>query len=146
MNKYALVLKALDIVIESRLWNDKKPSEVLNILMYLHTKGWLYTPLVDGKVQAVVAAYRIKDGSNLMNLPLKEEGNILYIPFVLSIDNNIGMFRIMREIMKSYLNDNPDVTEILLEGKDDRLRRYKIGAKNGFKQRAESTSNANVSN
>lgn len=124
-----IIFQALDIICESRLWQDKTPSGILKILLYMHNKGWLYTPIVDGKVQAVIGAYRIPEvtDENLVKLPTDNLGKILYIPFVISLSKEDNMYEVVRNSTKEYLKNNPDIVEIVLEGKDDKLRRYKIG-------------------
>lgn len=124
-----IIFQALDIICESRLWQDKTPSEILKILLYMHNKGWLYTPIIDGKVQAVIGAYRIDEVTDekLVKLPKDNSGKILYIPFVISLTKEDNMYEVVRSAMKQYLKENPDIEEIVLEGKDDRLKRYKIG-------------------
>ncbi len=124
-----LILQSLDIIVESRLWKDKTPSHILKLLLYMHNKGWLYTPMIEGKVHAVIGAYRIPEVTDeiLSRLPVSENGNILYIPFVISVTKEDNMYEVVRGAMKEYLKINPDIIEIVLEGKDDKLRRYKIG-------------------
>lgn len=124
-----LILQSLDIIVESRLWKDRTPSHILKLLLYMHNKGWLYTPIINNKVQAVIGAYRIPEVNDeiLSRLPTDESGNILYIPFVISVTKEDNMYEVVRGAMKEYLRINPDITEIVLEGKDDKLRRYKIG-------------------
>lgn len=128
MNQYALILKSLDIIIESRLWEDRKPSEIFNILMYVHTKGWLYTPVENGEIVAVVCAYKIPEVNEdtLKKMPLKEEGNILYAPFVLSIKKDVNLFHVIRESCKAYLEQNPEVEEIVLEDKNNKIKRFPL--------------------
>lgn len=122
------ILQSLDIIHESRLWKDKPPSHTLRILIYMHNKGWLYTPTGNGKVKAVIGAYRIPDVTDeiLNKLPTEESGTILYICFAISLNKEDNIYRIARETLNTYLEKNQDITEMVLEGKDDKLRRYKI--------------------
>lgn len=128
MEEYKVVLQSLDAVIESAIWPEKRPSEVLNILMFVHAKGWLYTPMVDGKVTAVMCAYRIPEvnDATLRKMPLKDEGKILYVPFVVAINKSINLFHIVRESCKIYLDGNPDIEEIVLEDKNKKIKRYNL--------------------
>lgn len=140
-----VVLEALDMIVENKLWPEKKPSEILNILLYVHGKGWLYTPTVDGTVAAVICAYRVKEGDNLKQMPVSEEGTILYVPFAISLVGD-NLFRIIRETLNLYIKENPDITELVLEDKNNQIKRYKLkGASNGQKQRPGITSHANAS-
>jgi hypothetical protein len=128
MNPIRLILQSLDLIIEDKLWPDKKPSEIFNILMFVHQKGWLYTPTVDGKITAVMCGYRIPDvtDENLVKLPLKEEGSILYIPFVISMDKSENLFHIVRASCSIYLEQHPEVTELVLEDKNNKIKRYSL--------------------
>lgn len=128
MNPYEILLQSLDIIIEAKLWEDKKPSEIFKILMYVHNKGFLYTPLIDGKVIAVLCAYRIPEvnDENLVKLPIKESGKILYVPFALSLNKEDNIFRVVRESLNIYLEKNNDIEEIVLEDKNKKLKRYSL--------------------
>lgn len=127
MNEYQVILQALDLLISENLFPEKKPSDVLNLLMYVHTKGWLYTPMIDGVVKVVICAYRIPDATDesLKNMPKEESGNILYVPFVISLgDSNI--YEVIRESLKLYLDANPNIEELVLEDKNNQIKRYKL--------------------
>lgn len=131
-----VILGSLDAIIESKLWPDKKPSEIFNILMYVNSKGWLYTPTVDGNVEAILCAYRIPEVSKdtLNKMPLEDSGKILYVPFVLALNKKINLFHIVRESCKIYLEEHPDIEEIVLEDKNQKVKRYAIkGVSNGKK-------------
>lgn len=136
MNENDLILKSLDIIIEEKVWADKKPSEILRILMYLHNKGWLFFSKINGEIKAILSAYRINEvtDDSLKTLPVDENGHILYVPFVLSLNKNENLFHIIREATNIYLKDNPDIEEIVLEDKNNQIKRYSLkGALNGKK-------------
>ncbi len=128
MNQFELILQALDIAIDSKLWEGKKCSDVFRILMYVQRKGWLYTPVIDNRVTAVICAYRIPEVNpdNLTKLPKEDSGDILYIPFVMALGENVNLFHIIRESCKIYLENNPDIKEIVLEDKNNKIKRYKL--------------------
>ncbi len=140
MKSLDILLKSLDVICESRLWKDAQPSEVLKILMYMNNKSFLYT-----SKSAMIGAYRINEGDDLFKLPIKEEGNILYVPFVVSFNKDNNIYRDVREITKEYLKDNQDINEIILENKNGELKRYKIGEFHGQCEETEFASNADVS-
>lgn len=140
------ILEALDIIIEKQLWPEKKPSEILKILLYVYGKGWLYTPKVNGNIVAVLCAYRINNENNLTKLPSVEEGTILYVPFAVSLTGD-NLFKVIRESLNVYLEHNPDIIELILEDKNNKIKRYNLkGASNGQEQGLTASSNANVSN
>lgn len=127
-----ILLTSLDAIIESQIWPDKKASEIIKILMFVHGKGYLYTPTVDGKLKAVFCAYRIKEGDDLTKIPLEQDGKILYVPFLVSLEKDSNLFNVIRESCRIYLEANPDIEEMILEDKNNQVKRYKLkGEKNG---------------
>lgn len=150
MNQHAIILKAFDLILKHKIWEDKTPSEILKILMYLHTKGWLYIPVVDGKIEAIIAAYRIEyiNDSSLVKIPVTEIGNTLYVPLALNLSDK-SLYRTIRNSLKSYLEDNPNVNEIVFEElRTNKIKRHKLnkGASYGKQKRARVTSDTNISN
>lgn len=136
-SRMEILLKSLDLIIENQLWPEKKPSEVLRILLYTQERGWIYTPNIDGDIKAVICAYRIKDVSDesLTKMPVKDEGNILYVPFIVSTEKDKSLFHVIRESCKIYLEQNPDIEELAFEDKNNNIKRYNLkGALNGQEQ------------
>lgn len=133
MNSMDILLKSLDLIIENKVWEDRKPSDILRILNYVHNKGWLYIPRENNEIIAIICAYRIKEitKDSLIKLPLKEEGDILYVPFVLSLNKKDNIFKIIRNLMKTYLDENPNVNEIILEDKNNKIKSYNLKALQG---------------
>ena len=120
------LLKSLDAIIESQIWPDKKASEILKILMFVHGKGYLYTPNVDGELNAVLCAYRINEGDDLTKIPEKQDGKILYVPFLVSLKKDSNLFNVIRESCRIYLDQNTDIEELMLEDKNNNIKRHKI--------------------
>lgn len=120
------LLRALDEIIESKIWPDKKASEILRILLIVRDKGYLYTSKVGNELKAVLCAYRIKEGDDLTKIPQNEEGKILYVPFIVSINKEDNLFNVIRESCRIYLEQNPDIEEIILEDKNNQIKRYKL--------------------
>ncbi len=136
MNNFKLLLQTLDLIVESKIWPDRKPSEILNILIYIHSKGWLYTLKDNDIVRVIICGYRIPEinDANLTKLPISESGNILYIPFVVSLDKDNNIFEVIRKSMKVFLEQNKDIEEIILEDKNNKIKRYSLkGELNGEK-------------
>lgn len=143
MNHNEIILQSLDIIIEEKLWSNRKPSEILKILNYVSNKGWLYTTSIDNQVKTVICGYRIPEvtDENLVRLPIKEYGKILYIPFVISLNKEDNMYRVVREALNIFLKENQDLTEMVIEDKNNQIKRYKLGANNGEESTVR-TSNA----
>lgn len=123
-------------MVEEKLWPDRKPSQILKILNYVYNKGWLYTTSSNGKVKAVVCGYRILEVNEetLVKLPTEEEGKILYIPFVISLNKEDNIYKIVRESLNIFLKENQDLTEMIIEDKNNNLKRYALkGESNGEK-------------
>lgn len=128
MTQFSLILQSLDLIIEAKLWPDKKPSEILQILLYVHKRGWLYTPQEARKIVAIICAYRIPEitDENLVKMPVNENGKILYIPFVLSVNKEDNIFKMVRATLNTFLEKNQDIEEIVLEHKNNKIKTYKV--------------------
>lgn len=147
MNQSEIILQSLDIIVDEKLWPDRKPSDILKILNYVYTKGWLYTTSDDNKIKAVVCGYRIPEitDESLVKLPLKENGNILYIPFVISLNKEDNIYRVVRKALNIFLEKNQDLTEMVIEDKNKKIKRYTLkGELNGEESTvgASNTTNA----
>lgn len=146
INNNKALLQAFDIMVEEKIWHDVKASELLRILTFLNSKAWLHMPEIDNEVVAVIAAYRIKEISDecMTKIPEIEDGNILYVPMAISLKKEENIYKVVRESLNIYLGENPDITQLVLEDKNEKLKVYNIGAKNGQGEipRATSTTNA----
>ena len=135
-----LLRQVMEMVMKAGLRPSMKPSDWLAVLIYLSKKGWLKVFEKDGNVTVATAAYRIKEFNKDMvdNLPKKEEGNILFVPFFLSREQDRMT---VPKIIKAYLDENKDIEEIIFEDKNDRIRRFGREI-NGKKQQVRATSDA----
>ncbi len=143
MNKNEIILQAFDIMVAKKIWHDVSASQLLKILMFLDSKGWLHIL----KDEAVVAAYRIKEISDdcMTKIPEKEEGNILYVPMAISLKKEENMYKIVRESLNIYLEENPDISQLVLEDKNEKLKIYNLkGDKNGKLEESTATNTANA--
>lgn len=135
-----MLLECLDAIIESQIWPEKKASEIIKILLYVQGKGYLYTSSIGKELKAVLCAYRINEGDDLTKIPLEEKGNILYVPFIVSMKKEENLFNVIRESCKIYLDNNPDIEEIILEDKNNKIKRYKLkGAEDGKRESVNTT-------
>ncbi len=112
--------------------------------MFLNNKGYIYTTSVNGCVTSAICAYRIKEGDSLDKIPFKEEGNILYARFCISLSKE-DKFKTIRTALDLYLKDNPYIVELVLEDMNSKIKRYNLkGADNGQEQRLTVASNADA--
>lgn len=146
MTQYDIILHAFDLAMSSKIWPGTTPTEMLRIIFYIHSNKWLYVATHEGKISAVIVAFRIPEvtDENLTKMPVKESGNILYVPMVFSAGNG-NMYTIVKESLRKYLGDNPDVTELVLQDKNEKLKRYSLkGDKYGKSEKAGITSNTHA--
>ncbi len=148
MTQQEAILQALDIIVEDKIWPDRKPSQILNILMYVNSKGWLYTTSVQNKVRTIICGYRIPEVSDdtMVKLPVEEIGTILYIPFVLSLNKEDNIYKIIREALGIFLKENQDLTEMVIEDKNNKIKRYKLGESYGEESATTVASTSNIPN
>lgn len=113
----------MEMIVRSGIRPEMKPSDWLRALLFFHRKGWLYATVKDKEIKMALAAYRIKefDEKTKNKVPDVEEGDILYIPFIISRDED--RFRVTR-IAKTFLSNHKDIKEIVFEDKNNRVRRF----------------------
>lgn len=128
-----LLAECFGLIIENKVCPETKPREWLTVLLYMHTKGWLYFSGQE-KLDIVACAYRIPAVSPEYTdvLPKKEKGNILYVPFYTT--RNQDRFSALK-FLKAYLKQNKQkIKEVAWyeRGDNKKLKRYKIdkGVKN----------------
>lgn len=126
MTQAELIFKIYLLVAQSGVCPKTQPAEWVKILLYLHSKGWLWA-IVDEKHNVEMAAgmYRVPsvDEAYTNQMPEKEEGRILYIPFFVSRSNDPMK---AKQILTKYLKTHEDIDEIFFEdGNDNKLRRFK---------------------
>lgn len=140
--KYTFVLGIIDLIIKSKVRPETTPEEWLKIVSYLYDKNWLHYGYEGTKVVTVLAAYRIKEFDEMKEsqLPKKEEGNIIYVPFAASISKDK---MIIRRITSEYVAKHPETEQIIF--KDYAKNKFIVlklkGEDDGRKIEAELTSN-----
>ena len=130
MKQSEALRQILMMVLKSGIRPEMTPKEWLGIIFYCHKKGWLYGKYEDEKVKVAAVAYRIKDfnekeyqEAKTFILPEKEEGRILFVPFIVSKDKDV--FKIKKSTTQ-FLKLNPDITEIVFEDRNNRIKRFKV--------------------
>ena len=122
---YTHLRDVMEMVIQARVRPKMQPFEWLGVLLYLEKKGWLKVFTDDGgRVIAATAAYRVKEFKQKAKdkIPEREEGNILFVPFFVSVaDDRMEVPR----IIKKYLSENPEIKEVVFEDKNNRVRRFR---------------------
>ncbi len=126
MTQAQLLIQAYFMIIKSGVCPETKPEEWKNILIYLHTKGFLYAHVEGEKVDMVAAMYRVpKLTKKILNTyPKEEKGEILYVPFFVSTSENKAL---ANQLFKSIIDKMGNIKEIAfhdLKG-GAKLRRYK---------------------
>lgn len=134
------ILKMYSFVIKSGVCPETSPSDWLKTICFMYEKGWIYNWKEGGNLVAVVGAYLVNDDSNLDNLPDKEEGTIIYVPFA-ATDSDDKL--ILKKMMDRFIDKYPMATELIFfERNSDKKKRFKIGASNEQRENAAVASNA----
>jgi len=130
-----ILAQAFLILKESNIYPNAKPSDWLKVLLYMHTKGWLYIGFEKEKMAMVAGMYRIKkfDKENIKILPKKEEGNVLYIPFFASSAEDKLL---PRKLLQRYLSKHKDIKKITFYANEkERIFNRLKERKNGKRKR-----------
>ena len=144
--QFQFFLKIFNIVSTSGVCPDTTAQEWLKTLSYMHTKGWLFYGQEQGKIVTILGAYRIKefDESKTDTMPIEEEGDILYIPFVVSYAKDK---MILKKMLNDYAKLYPNIKEVIFyeRNSDDKIKRFKIGEYNGKEEESRVTATTDVS-
>lgn len=107
-----LLKKICDLIIRSGICPEVMPLQWMRRLLYMHKKRWLYCSVKGSELIAVVGAFRIRewDEKYLDRLPEKEEGEILYVPFI-AAEGNIPIAPL--RLLRYCLRENPGVREVI---------------------------------
>lgn len=120
-----LLLEIFKLVFKSGVCPDSTPSELLKSILHMHNKGYLYVAFENDSLCTVVGAYLIKEFNDVVieNIPEVEEGDILYIPFLVNTSKDKLM---IKRLLSEYLDINKNVKEVIFyeRNSDDRLKRF----------------------
>ena len=126
MTQSKLLIEAFKLVVKSGLFPDTPLKEWVPLLLFLHKKGFLWAAFEKDKVVVVCVAYKVKEVPQEFpkNYPDKEEGNILYIPWMISVAEDKFL---PKKLLTSYLNRNPGIEEIAFHDllKQEIIRHYR---------------------
>lgn len=140
MTQGQMLAQAFLILQNSKIYNDATPKDWLKVLLYMHTKGWLYIGFENEKMVMIAGMYRIKkfDKKNIKVLPKKEEGNILYIPFFAS---NAQDKLLPRKLLQRYMKKHRDIKQIVFYANEEKKIFNRIKEKENGKRRSKVTKN-----
>ena len=129
-----LLLKAFFLVIKSGIFPETSLRQWPGILLFLHKKGFLFVGFEKEEPVVVAAAYRVKKKPKEFpkNYPEKEEGDILYVPWLVSFADDKFL---PIKLMHRYLKTNPDIKTVAFHdhSENDKLKVFdrKQEAKHG---------------
>jgi hypothetical protein len=133
------ILEAFSLIWDSGVWTHK-PNEIIKILLYAHSKGWLYLITKNEKVVGLWISYLVEKFEDIdKHYPLKEGGRVLFVPIVVMKPGE--KMYCMRRIRGWYRNNKQNFDEIVYE-KNDRLIRKRV--RDGKEQGSPVTGRADV--
>ena len=108
MNKLQLLLKCTGMVLKSGVCPDTKASDWPKLIMFAHSKGYLY---VSKDADTFVCAYRIPADEDVYKneMPVEESGDLLYVAWAVSESNSRTN---LLKMLKQYRKEN-NVKEII---------------------------------
>jgi len=141
MTQAELLLHCFKMIIKSNLFPETKPRDWVKILLFLHKKGYLWAGFEEGKPALVAVGYRVKEAPKEYpkNFPDKEEGNKLYVAFMISYAKDKML---PKKLLTKYLEKYPEVNEIILHDLRDneKLKTYKRKERENGKEQIAGTS------
>ena len=111
MTQAQLLVKAFKLVIKNKVCPETPLRDWPKILLFLHKKGYLWAATEEGDLAVIAAAYRVPnlEEKTLEHYPEKEEGDILYVPWMTSIANDKML---PKKILTRYLEKHSEVNEV----------------------------------
>lgn len=84
---------------------------VMDMLAHLFERGWIYYGYENDELVMCIGAFRVKsmEGIDAFTLPEKEEGDILFVEFAVSIAEDKHL---MRRMLQKYTEEN-DVKKMI---------------------------------
>jgi hypothetical protein len=123
MTQGQMLAQAFLMLSKTNIYPNADIKDWFKVLLYMHTKGWLYIGFENEKMVLVVGMYRIKkfDKDSIKDLPKKEEGNVLYIPFFASEAEDKLL---PRKLLQRYLSKHKNINRIAFYA-DDKEKVFK---------------------
>jgi hypothetical protein len=118
-------------------------QQLLKVLIYCDMKGWLHYKYEQDTLVFVACGYNIPEfveGKNHI-LPVKSEGDVLYVPFVVSIAKDKTL---PKQAISEYLKEHPNTRTVVFY-KDDAEKPTifnRKGDSDGEEKSVESTTTA----
>ena len=111
MKQIELLTQVMSLIINSGVCPETKPAEWAKLIMWAHTRGFLYVTIEKDQVKTVACAYRIPywHKNFTEEMPEKDYGSILYIAWCVSKSDS--MLELLK-MLRSYLSTN-HITEII---------------------------------
>lgn len=148
MKQHEFLVEAFNLVRDLNVFPGTTAKDWIVDLLYLHNNGLLYGAIDENdKLKLVTCLYRLKEIPQKPpeTYPNESKGNILYVAWVASRDNDPLA---LKRIVKSFLDANKDIKAICFHDlkKNEELKVFKRkktakigkGAKNGKLKKAKS--------
>lgn len=107
---------------QDKVWDNMKPNEIIKILLYCHSRGWLYCFKKEDRIIGFAIAYRTTE-ENGDTFPKEETGDILFCPIAVAKE---GFSTYMMRRVKKWLDINKEKYSELVFNKNERIVRKKI--------------------
>jgi hypothetical protein len=104
---------AAKLLFESSIWPDRKEFEYFaKLVLYTHSKGWLWLAKEEGEVRAASIAYKVPavNESTGDQIPEESKGNILYVPILVSKAKNK---RLPLKMLKAAIKKHEGIKEVI---------------------------------
>jgi hypothetical protein len=110
--QYSKLFQAYALIKETKIFDNLDDAQLIKVLLWCESKGWLYYRFERQKVIFVACMYNIHkfDEKTCYVVPIKSEGNILFVPFLVNISGENIM---PKQVLTEYLQRYPNTTQIV---------------------------------
>lgn len=114
------IMQAFALVKEAEILKHLSDKELIKILVFCDTRGFLQYRYVGKLMIAVACTYMIPkfDESTCHIIPLKDEGNILYVPWVVNVAEDKTL---LRKLISEFFKARTDIKQIIFYKDDSKV-------------------------
>lgn len=110
--KFVKIMQAFALIREAKMLEHLSNADLIKNLLFADVKGFLHYYYEGKQMMFVGCAYMLPKfkGSTAHIMPLKSEGDILYIPWVIS---RVKDKTIPKKVLSDYLKEHPNTKQIV---------------------------------
>lgn len=119
-DKFVRVMQAFAMVREAKMLQHLQPWQLIKVLLFCDIKGFLHYKYDGKKMIFVACGYMLPkfDEATAHIIPMKSEGDVLYIPWVISRAEDKT---VPKQVISEYIKEHPNTKQIVFYKGDSKM-------------------------